>query len=260
MAHSAIPLHTGPPGAFLTAEWRYLVMLNYEVEPHVLTPLVPAGTSLDLWQGRALVSVVGFRFLRTRVLGVPVPLHRDFDEVNLRLYVRRATAAGEVRRGVVFVRELVPRVAIAIVARLAYNEPYLAVPMRSAVPAAATDAPGRLTYEWRMGAGWQHLRATAIGAPARPDPSSEAAFVTEHYWGYTRQRDGGTIEYAVEHPPWRVWAAEEADLAADVRRLYGEPFERSLAREPASAFVAEGSPVVVRRPVRLRLSGLAAAP
>src|SRR5947207_15642078 len=117
---------------FLTAQWRHLVMLNYEVDADVLTPLVPAGTTLDLWQGRALVSVVGFRFLGTRVLGVSVPWHRDFDEVNLRLYVRRELEGGEVRRGVVFVREVVARRAITWLARVAYNEPYRTLPMRSA--------------------------------------------------------------------------------------------------------------------------------
>ncbi|HXT48296.1 MAG TPA: DUF2071 domain-containing protein, partial [Gemmatimonadaceae bacterium] len=115
-----------PRRAFLTAEWRYLVMLNYEVDAAMLRPLVPRGTELDLWEGRALASVVGFRFLRTRLLGVPVPFHRDFEEVNLRFYVRRVTPNGDARRGVVFVRELVPRAAIAYTARAVYNEPYLA--------------------------------------------------------------------------------------------------------------------------------------
>lgn len=242
---------TTPRRAFLTAEWRYLVMLNYEVAPSVLRPLVPAGATLDLWQGRALASVVGFRFLRTRVLGAPVPLHRDFDEVNLRFYVRREMPNGEVRRGVTFVRELVPRAAIAVVARLAYNEPYRAVPMRSTAPAAPTDAPGRVAYEWRTAAGWQRVAATAAGAPEVPAPNAESAFVSEHYWGYTRQRDGGTVEYEVSHPRWRVWAAEAPELAADVRGLYGAAFEPALAAAPSSAFVAEGSPVVVYRPRRL---------
>jgi len=112
---------------FLTAQWRHLVMLNYEVDADVLTPLVPAGTALDLWQGRALVSVVGFRFLDTRVLGAAIPRHRAFDEVNLRCYVRRDAPGGQTRRGVVFVRELVSRAAVALVARLAYNEPYRAL-------------------------------------------------------------------------------------------------------------------------------------
>jgi uncharacterized protein len=236
---------------FLTAEWRYLLMLNYEVEPSVLLPLVPAGTALDLWQGRALVSVVGFRFLKTRVLGLGVPLHRDFDEVNLRFYVRRERAGGEARRGVVFVREFVPRAAIASLARLAYNEPYSAVPMRSTAPDTPTQAPGRLTYEWRADGAWHRLAATAAGEPTAPEPASEAAFVTEHYWGYTRQRDGATVEYEVTHPAWRVWRAADPVLAADVVALYGPAFGHALARPPVSALIADGSAVTVHRPRRL---------
>jgi uncharacterized protein len=236
---------------FLTAEWRHLVMLNYDVDRAVLVPLVPAGTALDLWQDRALVSVVGFKFLNTRVLGVAVPFHRHFEEVNLRFYVRRNVPGGAVRRGVVFVRELVPRAAIAGLARLAYNEPYRAVPMRSVVPAALVDAPGRLTYEWRTGAAWQRLAATAAGAPAMPAPESDATFITEHYWGYTRQRDGSTIEYEVTHPVWRVWSAADPVLAADVVELYGRAFAPALARPPVSALIAEGSAVAVYPPSRL---------
>src|SRR5688572_22928209 len=100
----------------------------------MLAALVPHGTALDLWRGRCLVSVVGFRFLDTRVLGVPVPGHRDFDEVNLRFYVRRAHDDGALRRGVTFVREIVPRRAIALVARATYNEPYCTLPMCSVAP------------------------------------------------------------------------------------------------------------------------------
>ena len=240
-----------PARAFLSAEWRYLVMLNYEIDPRVLEPLVPIGTVLDLWQGRALVSVVGFRFLGTRVMGLGIPFHRRFDEVNLRLYVRRHVSDGDVRRGVVFVREFVPRVAIAFCARLTYNEPYTAVSMRSAVPEHLVEMPGRLTYEWRVGATWQRLAATAAGPPAVPPAGSEAAFITEHYWGYTRQRDGGTIEYQVTHPAWRVWAGTDAMLAADIAALYGTPFVRALCGPPTSSFIAEGSPVVVRSPSRL---------
>jgi uncharacterized protein len=236
---------------FLTAEWRYLVMSNYDVDPSVLAPLVPAGTALDLWQGRALMSVVGFKFMDTRVLGMAVPFHRDFEEVNLRFYVHHDLPGADTRRGVVFVGELVPRAAIAGLARLAYNEPYRAVRMRSAVPATAVEAPGRLTYEWRTGARWQCLAATAAGAAAIPLRGSEAAFVTEHYWGYTRQRDGATVEYEVTHPVWRVWAAVDPVFTADVIELYGRAFAEALSRSPVSTLIAEGSPVAVYPPRRL---------
>lgn len=236
---------------FLTAEWRHLVMVNYEIDPEVLAPLVPAGTALDLWDGRALVSVVGFRFLDTRVLGVAIPRHRDFDEVNLRFYVRREPPGDAARHGVVFVRELVSRLAVALVARLAYNEPYRALRMRSVTPRQQTDPPGRLTYEWWIGGAWEKLSGTAIGAPAVPESGSEAAFITQHHWGYTRQRDGSTVEYEVAHPPWRTWPAGGATLTMDVARLYGAAFATALARAPVSALVAEGSAVTVYRPRRV---------
>ncbi|MBA2684301.1 MAG: DUF2071 domain-containing protein [Gemmatimonadaceae bacterium] len=241
-------MSAGERRAFLTAEWRYLVMLNYDVDPAILHALVPRHTELDLWNGRAIASVVGFRFLRTKLLGVPVPLHRNFEEVNLRFYVRHRTADGAIRRGVVFVRELVPRLAIALTARAVYNEPYLAVRMRSSAPAKPVEAPGPVSYEWMTGRRWQHVSAVTNGEASLAPIGSEETFITEHFWGYTRQRDGGTVEYEVKHPRWRVWAATAASLDADVPRLYGSSFARALAAEPASAFIAEGSEVSVFRP------------
>src|SRR5271166_638090 len=146
------------PGVFLTAEWRWLAMLNYEVEPAVLQHRVPEGTELDYWNGRTFVSVVGFRFLETRLFGVAVPFHRDFDEVNLRFYVRRRAAEGW-RRGVVFVRELVPRAALSAVARLAYAEPYTAVRMRHSIE----PERGQVGYAWRWRGKWCALTTGFVG-------------------------------------------------------------------------------------------------
>jgi uncharacterized protein YqjF (DUF2071 family) len=238
---------------FLTAAWRHLVMLNYQVPAALLEPLVPAGTELDPWDGATLASVVGFRFLGTRLLGVPIPGHRNFDEVNLRFYVRRRGDDGRWRRGVVFIRELVPRRAIAWVARWRYNEPYLAVPMRHEVDlAGAVDGnPGRAAYSWRLDGVWHRLEATTRDRAAVPPPGSAAAYIAEHYWGYTAQRDGGTLEYRVEHPPWRVWKADQATLAGDLDAVYGASFAKHLSCKPVSAFVAEGSDVIVHAGHRL---------
>ncbi|HYF39833.1 MAG TPA: DUF2071 domain-containing protein [Gemmatimonadales bacterium] len=241
------------PRPFLTASWRYLAMLNYEVPPALLRPLVPQGTELDCWEGATLASMVGFRFLDTRLAGVPIPGHRDFDEVNLRFYVRRLGDDGAWRRAVVFVRELVPRRAIALVARLFYNEPYTAVPMRHELEMAnaAEGQPGRAAYAWRIADRWHRLEVVTRGRPALPDRNSEAAFITEHYWGYTVQRDGGSKEYRVEHPPWLVWDAERAQFDCDVKAVYGAGFAECLGGTPCSAFLAEGSVVTVYRGRRL---------
>ena len=246
----------GPAPVFLTAQWRNLVLLSYEVDPAILARRVPSGTELDSFGGRAFVSLVAFQFLHTRVLGVAVPFHRDFEEINLRFYVRRA-AADEVRRGVVFLKEIVPRAAIAWVARRIYHENYIALPTRSecALPAAGGAGSGSLRYEWRQGGDWSHAFAEVRGAGYTPDPASLEAFITEHHWGYAAQPDGGTLEYQVEHPRWQVWRASRSELACDVGALYGAEFVGPLSRPPASALVADGTRVVVRRGVRLPAPG-----
>jgi uncharacterized protein len=225
-------------------------MLNYEVTPGLLDSLVPAEVEIDRWHDHLYVSVVGFLFRDTKVLGIPIPAHRTFEEVNLRFYVRRHVG-GEVRRGVVFVRELVPRRAVASVARWLYNEPYRALPMRHRIEATADGTTTR-EFAWRAGAKWTRLLARTAGPAQLLEPGSEAEFITEHYWGYTRQRDGGTIEYRVDHPRWNVWNAQDARLEGDVASVYGDAFARALDGPPRSAFVADGSPVTVFAPTRIR--------
>jgi uncharacterized protein YqjF (DUF2071 family) len=186
------------------------------------------------------------------VLGTPVPFHRHCDEVNLRFYVRRR-APEAWRRAVVFIREVVPRPLIALAARLWYNEPYVALPMLHTLKMeeAERGGPGLVRYQWLRRGRWHTLEAEAEGKPRVPAPGSEEEFITEHYWGYTVQRDGGTLEYEVAHPRWRVWRARRARFDCDVVAMYGAHFEPALCGPPASAFVAEGSPVAVFRGRRL---------
>ena len=229
---------------FLTAELRSLVMINYAVDRAVLDPLLPRGLELDLWEGTALVSMVGFLFLDCRVLGIPIPFHRNFEEVNLRFYVRRRVG-GEWRRGVTFIREIVPRRAVAWLARAIYNEPYRALPMRHRI------ADGTFEFEWKFARAWYRLGAAVRGEAQAITPGSEEDFIFENYWGYTQQRDGGTIEYAVEHAPWEVWPTERSWFDCDAGALYGPAFAEPLRCAPRSAFVAVGSPIVLHHAVRI---------
>lgn len=234
---------------FLTAEWRHLAMLNYEVDRELLLKFVPWGTELDGWNGKVFVSLVGFQFLRTRVLGLPIPFHANFDEVNLRFYVRRQEAQ-EVRRGVVFIREIVPRRAIALLARMIYNENYVARPMTHEIVVNGQGATA-VSYRWRTSTGWSTMTLMAEGDSQALRPGSEQEFITEHYWGYAAQRNGGTVEYRVTHPSWRVWAARRAEFAGEIEELYGPEFAAVLRGTPASAFLADGSAVAVMRGRRL---------
>ena len=223
-------------------------MVNYEIDPAALAPLVPAGTELDELHGRVFVSMVGFLFLKTRVFGVPFPWHQNFEEVNLRFYVRRwlGEAAGW-RRGAVFVREIVPKRIVATVARVIYNEPYLACPMEHRVE----RSPGTTAaeYRWRHAGRWNALSVTAAGGePEDIAPGSEEEFITEHYWGYNRQRDGGTMEYAVEHPRWRVWPARDYGL----RLRRADALRRTVRAVPGGAGLVgvPGGRRAGQRPVR----------
>ena len=229
---------------FLTAEWRDLVMLNYEVDGSLLKQYVPAGTELDIWNGRVFVSLVGFLFLNTRVFGVPIPLHRNFEEVNLRFYVRRQMQ-DEVRRGVVFIREIVPRFAIATVARVFYNENYVSLPMSHRIQHSSKRKT--VEYSWKTKAGLNRIGLVTAGEPELSAPGSEEQFITEHYWGYAVQRNAGCTEYRVAHPPWRVWRATSAQFEGDMAAHYGSDLAQVLQGRPNSAFLAEGSDVTVYR-------------
>jgi uncharacterized protein YqjF (DUF2071 family) len=232
---------------FLTANWRYLAMLNFVVDPAIIDPLLPSGTEIDYENGETYVSVVGFLFLDTRLLGFPIPLHRDFEEVNLRFYVRKKSADTS-RRGVVFIRELVPRRAIAFIAQAFYGERYVALPMTHQIE----HASGRISveYSWRRGRKHEFLKMAATGDAQSIPAGSHAEFITEHYWGYTGVR-AGCSEYRVEHARWKIWMAKTFEFSADVAALYGEPFRETLNARPRSAFIAEGSRVTVERRVIL---------
>jgi len=226
---------------FLTANWRYLAILNFVVDPKIIAPLVPPGTEIDFENGETFLSVVGFLFLDTRLLGLPIPLHRDFEEVNLRFYVRKKSA-DTWRRGVVFIRELVPRRAIALVARTFYGENYVSVPMKHQID--HVDLKLSVEYAWRRDRKWESLKMSATGEPQTIPAGSHADFITEHYWGYTCFR-GGCSEYRVEHPRWKIWNADRFEFSADVASLYGDQFTETLSQSPRSAFIADGSPIEV---------------
>lgn len=243
--------------AFLTAEWRSLVMWNVAIDPAMLQPHIPAGTELDLWNGEALISLVGFRFQKTRLKGWAIPFHQEFSEINLRFYVRRRVDQ-EWRRGVVFIKEIVPLPAVTFVARYVYGENYVTRRMRHNIDVSSDT--GQIAYEWRDGREWLSLAADVEGPLMEMASGSDAEFILEHYWGYNRQRDGSTCEYAVEHPRWRVWPKVTGSFTGDPTALYGKDFAEALQQPPRSIIAAEGSAVVVRAGTRLPRDSSAGSP
>jgi uncharacterized protein len=228
---------------FLTAEWLDLALLNYVVEPSLLQAFVPQGTALGSFEGKTYLSLVGFRFSKTKLWGrFSVPFHQEFEEINLRFYVHRAVGS-EIRRGVVFIKEIVPKPAIALTARLAYGENYVSLPTKHRV--AATWDNREVEYCWKHRGNWSRLVARSAVASKLPAENSIERYITEHYWGYSRQKSGRTLEYHVTHIPWSVQFASEARFEGDATALYGQDLANVLSRPPDSAYIAEGSPIEV---------------
>ncbi len=268
---------------FLSAKWRKLVMAQYEVPPSVLRERLPPGLELDLYQGRCFVSLVGFLFDRVRILGVPIPFHTQFEEVNLRFYVRRPMPDGGSRRGVVFLSEIVPKPAITWVARGLYGEAYATAATRhrwmrpgaqgppkgwiwstrgqtrahfrrlkTLPPSRSLDADSwrrstfEVDYEWKHRGLWQSMGVRAGNCLQPIAPGSLEEFITEHYWGYAPRRSGGTTEYAVHHRRWEVYPVRAHRIACNFGSLYGPDFADLSQRAPDHVLLAEGAPVRIQ--------------
>lgn len=234
---------------FLTAEWRKLIMAQYEVDPAALAPWLPRGVDLDLFQGRCYVSLVGFLFDRVRVLGLPIPFHTRFEEVNLRFYVARTEPDGTRKRGVVFISELVPRAAITLIANSLYEEPYATLPMRRSIVSMPDSLA--VSYSWRHRGTWQSVAVEADPTPQLIGPNSVEDFITEHYWGYTKRTRGNTSEYGVQHPRWQVYSIRNFTINCDFAALYDPTFASLNNQQPSSVLLAEGSAVSVSTGTRL---------
>jgi uncharacterized protein YqjF (DUF2071 family) len=228
--------------SFLKAEWRKLAIANYAIDPIRLKKYLPAKTELDLWNDTCYVSLVGFMFTNVRVLGVPVPFHRNFEEVNLRFYVRHYDK-GEWKRGVVFIKELVPRSAITFIANKVYKEHYETVKMNHVWN--LNTNPIEIKYNWFSKKTENRFEVIAENKPSELISGSETEFITEHYWGYTKINESKTAEYEVRHPRWKAYQVLSHKIDVRFDLVYGNDFEFLNNQDPISVMLAEGSEISV---------------
>lgn len=226
----------------LTAEWRKLAMANYIVDPQALLPYLPSGTELEIWNGNCYLSLVGFQFKETRLRGIKVPFHVNFEQVNLRFYVVRKTE-NEVRRGVVFIQEIVSKPALSLVANLVFREHYITRRMQHSTEIDADSI--KVQYAWKTSNKWNKIEVIASSKAEGIPLDSEAEFITEHYWGYAKKNAQKTNEYEVTHPRWLHYPVQDYTVDVDFARTYGENFAFLNAAQPASIFLAEGSEITV---------------
>jgi len=228
--------------SFLNAEWRKLAIANYVIDPQLLEPHLPFGTELDLWEGKCYVSLVSFMFLNTKLLGVKIPFHRNFEEANLRFYVKRKEN-GEWKRGVVFIKEIVPKPMLTLVANSVYNENYETLDMKHEWN--ENEANRSVKYQWEKDGKWQTIKVNAELNLSEIGEGSETEFITEHYWGYARVSDTKSNEYEVCHPRWGKYTVLDYEIDVDYELVYGKEFGFLNDCEPSSVMLAEGSVISV---------------
>ncbi len=227
---------------FLKADWNNLIMANYIIHPALLKPYLPKHTELDYYEGNTYVSLVGFMFNNTRILGIRIPYHVNFEEVNLRFYVRYYEQ-NEWKRGVVFIKEIVPKHAIAFVANTFYHERYVTTKMKHVIQKKEQEL--RVEYYWRQNAQWNKLGVVAETHALPMIAGSEEEFIAQHYWGYSKYNEQTTFTYEVRHPSWKVYPVKKLQIDCDFGSLYGQSFSFLQQQKPSSVFLADGSNVTI---------------
>jgi len=227
---------------FLKAKWENIIMANYEIDPEILLPFLPKGVTLDLHDGKAYVSLVGFMFKKTKLFNIPIPWFGTFEEINLRFYVLRQEG-NQLKRGVVFINETIPYQPVAWMANKLYSEHYTVVPTKNNISIGLKSQ--KIEFEWLLNKKWN---AIYVEADTRSEPMMEGSlekFIYEHYYGYTKINSQTTEEYQLHHPSWKVNKVLDYKIVCDFEAMYGKTFSVLNQVKPNAVFIAEGSDVSI---------------
>jgi uncharacterized protein YqjF (DUF2071 family) len=227
---------------FLKANWENIIMVNYEIDNEILLPFLPKGVTLDLYEGKAYVSLVGFMFKKTKIFGVPIPYFGTFEEINLRFYVQRKEG-NTIKRGVVFINETIPYRIVAWMANKLYKEHYTVVPTKHFIQ--QIGGKQQVKFEWLFDKKWNHILVDAETTSKKMAAKSFEEFIYEHYYGYTKINEQNTEEYRLQHPSWEVNHISSYDIRCDFSAMYGDAFAVLNKTNPTAVLMAKGSSVKV---------------
>ena len=226
----------------MTARWENLIMANYAIDVAKLKEYLPSGVEIDLYQGKAFVSLVGFLFKNSRIFGMPIPLLGTFEEVNLRFYVKRKESNGY-KRGVVFINETVPYKPVAWLANKLYKEHYISIPTKHRIENHQSHK--EVEFQWKTPSQWNKIEVEANILSEEMERGSFQEFIFEHYYGYTRLNDTTSQEYRIRHPRWKLNRVTKYDINCNFAEMYGPAFAELTYQEPKDVFIAEGSNVSI---------------
>ena len=228
---------------FLKANWDNIIMANYAIDPKILTPFLPKGVELDLFNGKCYVSLVGFMFKNTKLFNIPIPFFGNFEEINLRFYVKRIEKNKIIKRGVVFINETIPYPIVAWVANKLYNEHYTVVPTKHKI--ITEESSKKVKFEWLLNKKWNSIAVTTSTTSEKMTQNSLEIFIYEHYYGYTKTAENKTEEYKLQHPSWKTSKVLDYKIECDFESMYGKSFSVLNHIEPEAVFIADGSTVAI---------------
>lgn len=228
---------------FLKANWENIIMVNYEIDPQLLIPFLPKGVDLDLFNGKCYISLVGFMFKNTKLFNVPIPFFGNFEEINLRFYVKRTEENNIIKRGVVFINETIPYPIVAWVANKLYNEHYTVVPTKHNITKKSSSQ--NIEFEWMLNKKWNSIYVESSNESESIKNNSLEKFIYEHYYGYTKINESKTEEYKLQHPSWKTHKVHDYKINCDFEAMYGKAFTVLNNTKPEAVFIAKGSLVAI---------------
>jgi uncharacterized protein YqjF (DUF2071 family) len=185
--------------------WGNLTFLHWRVDPDLVAPLLPPGTTPDLEGGSTWVGLIPFEMSDVRLGPTPaLPYVSRFAETNVRLYAVDAYG----RRGVVFCSLEAARLLPVVTAMASYCLPY-----KWARMTVSSDGDQR-TYtssrRWPGPRGASSRIRVRIGADVGRDPLAD--FLTARWGLYSRWYGGRSVWAPVWHEPWPLHHAEVLEL------------------------------------------------
>jgi len=217
-------------------------MLNFETDPIILQSYLPANTTIDCYNGKCFLSLVGFQFKNAKLKSLSIPLYQNFAQINLRFYVRHY-CGNECRKGVVFIKEIAAGKLLQAGAAILYHERYCNLATKQHLETNEQNVD--VTYKWKYRNDWNYLHGIAMKEKATPIKNSIEAFITDRYWGYTRIDKNKTAEFMVDHPVWNIHKLQSYDLHCNSKEIYGEQLHSVLSNNPTCTFMVDGSFVKV---------------
>ena len=229
---------------FLRSNWLRLASANYIIEPHLLDKYIPKGTVLEEHNGKHYVSLVAFRYSQTRLLNIQVPFHTNFEEINLRFYVKRKIAPHVWRSEVAFTKLFFPKTALTFVAKHIYKENYETKRMRHNW--SENDRQLLTSYGLKKNR-WHDFELMTEKESNVIDAHSSEAFFSKHYWGTSQINDNSCTIYKIEHPEWKVFRVNDWKINFDFNKVFGSEFKHLTDNKPESVYLYDGSEVVVHK-------------